>query len=124
MENLKTTTPTPLRIAIAGGGLAGATLIYALQKYSHLDVNIYESRAEFSERGAAVGLSQNSLRALNEIGANMKDLLDDAGAVSIHSSVLCIVSYIWVPNYTHRSRMTFFTGIRRQRGYDSLRAWS
>ena len=49
-----------LRIAISGGGLAGATLANALVKHPHLDVHVYESALEFSERGASVGLALNA----------------------------------------------------------------
>ncbi|KAF4624981.1 hypothetical protein G7Y89_g13187 [Cudoniella acicularis] len=71
-----------LRLAIIGGGLAGATLMNALTKYSHLDVRIYESAPEFSERGAAVGLATNAQRALEEISPEMGEALDKAGAGS------------------------------------------
>ena len=85
-------TSRKLRIAIVGGGLAGATLINALLKHEHLSVDIFESAPEFSERGAAVGLSQNAQRALLEIGQPVADCLDRAGAVQMNSSRLAIVS--------------------------------
>jgi len=81
-----------LRIAITGGGLAGATLINALMKYPHIDVHIYESAPEFSERGTAVGLAKNSQNALDEIGPSVKDALVAAGAVSMNSTRGAIVS--------------------------------
>lgn len=87
-------TQTPaIKIAVIGGGLAGATLANALLKHAHLDVHVYESAPEFSERGAAVGLASDAQRALkqvvgeNEAGA----LLDKAGAVAQASTRLCIV---------------------------------
>lgn len=79
-------SPRRLRIAISGGALAGATLMNALSKHPHLDPHIYESAAEFSERGAAVGLSVNAQRALSEIGEPVRKALDNAGAVEMHSS--------------------------------------
>ena len=87
-------TPTPLRklrVAISGGGLAGATLANALLDQPHLDVHIYESAPEFSERGAAVGLAVNAQRALSEIIPCVSELLDKAGAVSMKSTRLVIV---------------------------------
>ena len=81
-----------LRVAIAGGGLAGATLINVLQKYPHLDVQIYESAPEFSERGAAVGISSNAQNALSEMSPNLIELLIDAGALRMNSTQLVIVS--------------------------------
>ncbi|MCJ1356784.1 MAG: hypothetical protein MMC33_006780 [Icmadophila ericetorum] len=81
-----------LRIAITGGGLAGATLAHALIKHSHLDVRLYESASEFSERGAAVGLSGNAQRALVELGLSLREALDKAGAVRMNSSRIQIGS--------------------------------
>jgi hypothetical protein len=80
-----------LRIAIVGGGLAGATLMNALTNYPHLDVNIYESAPEFSERGAAVGLSENAQRAMSELGPNVREALGRAGAVQMNSTRFVIV---------------------------------
>ncbi|EGC48754.1 salicylate hydroxylase [Histoplasma capsulatum var. duboisii H88] len=72
----------PIRIAISGGGMAGASLLHALLKYPHLDVHIFESAAEFREAGAAVGVARNGLAALNLIGASAGQCLERAGAVS------------------------------------------
>ena len=95
-----------LRIAITGGGLAGATLAHALIKHSHLDVRLYESASEFSERGAAVGLSGNAQRALVELGLSLREALDKAGAVRMNSSRIQIVGKsprIWLesPSLTY-----------------------
>lgn len=73
--------PTSIRIAISGGGLAGASLLHALAKYSHLDVHIFESASAFKERGAAVGISRNALSALDLIGPTATACLKRAGAV-------------------------------------------
>ncbi|KAK2747202.1 hypothetical protein FQN55_005197 [Onygenales sp. PD_40] len=73
------------RIAIIGGGLAGTTLANALINIPHLDINVYEAAPEFSERGAAVGLSVNAQRALGEIFPSASDILKKAGAVRLNS---------------------------------------
>lgn len=70
-----------IRVAISGGGLAGATLIHALSKHSHLDVHVFESASAFKERGAAVGISRNALSALDSIGPTATACLTRAGAV-------------------------------------------
>ncbi|XXH03067.1 hypothetical protein Hte_009457 [Hypoxylon texense] len=75
-----------MRIAIIGGGLAGASLANALVQFSHLDIHVYESAPEFSERGAAVGLASNTQRALQHILPSAKEMLRKAGAVSLNSS--------------------------------------
>jgi salicylate hydroxylase len=84
------TIPTPVRIAIIGGGLAGATLGNALIQLPHLDVQIYESAPEFSENGAAVALTVNAQRVLKELSG--KHILERAGAVPVHSSRIMLVS--------------------------------
>lgn len=71
----------PIRIAISGGGLAGATLIHALLKYPHLDVHIFESASAFREDGMAVGIARNALTALDLIGPSAAQSLSRAGAV-------------------------------------------
>ena len=80
-----------LRVAIIGGGLAGATLANALFDQPHLDIHIFESAPEFSERGAAVGLAVNAQRALAEVIPSANELLDRAGAVPMNSTRIVVV---------------------------------
>ncbi|KAK7749137.1 hypothetical protein SLS62_008425 [Diatrype stigma] len=82
----------PVRVAIIGGGLAGVTLANALVRIPHLDVQVYESAPEFSERGAAVGLSSNALAALRHIVPSADEALEKAGAVTMNSSRLVVGS--------------------------------
>ncbi|KAI1260714.1 salicylate hydroxylase [Xylariaceae sp. FL1019] len=81
-----------IRIAIVGGGLAGASLANALISIPKLEIHIFESAPEFSERGAAIGLSRNAQRALQEFVPSAKNLLRAAGAVRMRSSRLMIGS--------------------------------
>lgn len=83
---------TTLRIAIIGGGLAGITLANALILIPHLDVQVYESAPEFSERGAALGLSSNALTVLQHILPSAQDSLSKAGAVPMNSTRFLLVS--------------------------------
>lgn len=71
----------PIRVAISGGGLAGASLVHALIQHTHLDVHVFESAAEFKEVGAAVGIARNALAALDLIGPSAAESLKRAGAV-------------------------------------------
>lgn len=81
-ESFKLTTMTQsIRIAIVGGGVAGASLLHALIKYSHLDVHIFESATEFKEAGMAFGLARNAQAALQLIGPSAMQCLQRAGAV-------------------------------------------
>ncbi|KAL1871086.1 hypothetical protein Daus18300_004831 [Diaporthe australafricana] len=70
-----------IRIAIIGGGLAGASLIHALIKSPHLDVHIFEAAPEFKEAGMAIGIARNAQAALRLIGPSAEKCLDQAGAV-------------------------------------------
>ena len=72
-----------LRIAISGGGLAGAITCHALSLHAHLDVHIFESAPAFKEAGAAIGIARNAQKALNLIGPSAVDRLKSAGAVPL-----------------------------------------
>lgn len=85
-------TATPIRVAIIGGGLAGATLANALVRTPHLQIQVYESAPEFSERGAAIGLATNFQQALAQIIPSAKTILEKAGAVAMNSSRIVLVS--------------------------------
>ncbi|MCJ1325778.1 hypothetical protein MMC10_002441 [Thelotrema lepadinum] len=87
------TKPAPkLRIAISGGGLAGAAIANALVQHRYLEVHVYESALEFSERGAAVGLTINAQNAFDAIVLSAKESLSRAGAVSMNSTRLIVGS--------------------------------
>ncbi|PYI19484.1 salicylate hydroxylase [Aspergillus japonicus CBS 114.51] len=73
-------SPT-IRIAISGGGLAGASLLHALLPHKHLDVHIFESAPAFREAGMAVGIARNALTALELISPSAVQCLEAAGAV-------------------------------------------
>ena len=89
-------TPTKLRIAISGGGLAGAAIANALFRQPHLDVHVYESAAEFMESGQAVGIAINAQRALSMIVPDAEDLFQRAGAIPKSSTRIMIVG-TWKP---------------------------
>lgn len=58
---------TPLTVAIVGGGFAGLTLAIGLQKYAHLDVQVYEATERFSEIGAGIVFGPNAQQAMRLI---------------------------------------------------------
>lgn len=78
------TPPNRIRIGIIGGGLAGATLANALIQHPHLEIELFESAPEFSERGAAVGLAVNAQKALQQVIPSAQELLDKAGGVPMN----------------------------------------
>ncbi|KAI9708183.1 MAG: hypothetical protein M1820_004137 [Bogoriella megaspora] len=77
-----------LRIAISGGGLAGAALANILFRQDHLEVQLFESAPEFSERGQAISVAINAQHALARVVPDAEDLLKRAGAVPMHSTRL------------------------------------
>ncbi|KAI1417355.1 FAD/NAD(P)-binding domain-containing protein [Hypoxylon sp. FL1857] len=81
-----------IRIAIVGGGFAGATLANGLLGLDHLETHVFESAPEFSERGAAVGLSGNALIALQHVLPAARETLTKAGAVPINSTRIMLGS--------------------------------
>lgn len=70
-----------IRVAICGGGVAGAILLHALLPHLHLDVHIFESAPVFKEAGQAIGITRSALSSLDLIGASAMQCLDRAGAV-------------------------------------------
>ncbi|KAI1348436.1 FAD/NAD(P)-binding domain-containing protein [Xylaria sp. FL0043] len=82
-----------IRIGIIGGGLAGVTVAIALSKHPHVDVHVYESSPQFTERGAGIGLSPLALEALDDIIPSVIHLLKTkAGAVEADAARLVIGS--------------------------------
>jgi salicylate hydroxylase len=81
-----------IRIAIIGGGLAGASLANALSPVPHISVQLFEAAPTFSERGAAVGLSVNAQLALKETLEASERILKNAGSVPMTSTRVMIVS--------------------------------
>lgn len=98
---MDSTSSSPLRIAIVGGGLCGLTVANALVHYRDLhgedpalplEVRVYEAKPELAERGANVGLSGNAKRALRDCVPNADLMLAEAGAVHMVSTCIMLVS--------------------------------
>ena len=83
---------TRIRVAISGGGLAGATLARSLMKLPNIDLRIYESAPAFKEWGAAVGLTQNAQQALQLIDPELWASFDLAGALQMNGMRTIVVS--------------------------------
>mmetsp|Transcript_21029 Transcript_21029/g.27625 ORF Transcript_21029/g.27625 Transcript_21029/m.27625 type:complete len:524 (+) Transcript_21029:103-1674(+) len=60
------TTESPMKVAIAGGGVGGLMTARALQKHG-IDVVIYERTAEFKRFGGPIQLASNALSTIKAI---------------------------------------------------------
>ncbi|KAJ5679563.1 hypothetical protein N7462_007807 [Penicillium macrosclerotiorum] len=63
----------PLRILIAGAGIAGLATAISLARISSiskLDIQLYEQAPELNEIGASIALSPNGMRTLEKLGVN------------------------------------------------------
>ena len=78
VTNGVTSTERIIRIAIIGGGIGGLCLALGLLEKSHLDVQVYEAAASFSEIGAGVAFARNGAQALALIGPTARQALDEA----------------------------------------------
>lgn len=82
-------TPT-IRIAISGGGVAGASLLRSLLAHAHLDAHIFESAPQFREEGVAFGIGRNATAALDLMGGSARACLELAGGVQMKGSALWV----------------------------------
>jgi len=60
----------PLKVAIAGGGVGGVMLAYALQKKG-FDVTVFEKAAKFSRFGGPIQLASNALSCVNALSPDL-----------------------------------------------------
>lgn len=113
----------PIRIAIVGGGLAGAAIANALVHLPHLEIHVFESSPDFSERGAAIGLAGNAQRALQQFIPSAMDLLNRAGAVPIQSARVMMVSKSCTLYDARYDRAQHYIGRRSRYRYIRMRPW-
>ncbi|KAH7082303.1 hypothetical protein FB567DRAFT_630703 [Paraphoma chrysanthemicola] len=81
-----------IKIAISGGGLAGAAIARALYKHANVQVDVYESAPEFSEKGMAIGMAVNAQRALEKLVPDADEMFTRVGAVTINSSRIILAA--------------------------------
>ena len=65
--------PSRIRVAIAGGGIAGLCLARGLSQYDHLDIQVYEATPEYRDVGAGMALHRNAIRAMELIDPVLKN---------------------------------------------------
>ncbi|KAI0101092.1 FAD/NAD(P)-binding domain-containing protein [Daldinia grandis] len=74
-------SPSAIRVAIIGGGLAGATVLRGLLRYPHITVDMYESRPTFRDGGPGLAFTSKAQDILAAIDPELEYCLDRAGAV-------------------------------------------
>jgi salicylate hydroxylase len=100
-----------IEIAVSGGGLAGAAIARALYQQPHIQVNVYESAPEFLEKGMAIVVAINAQRALAKLVPDVEEMFKRAGAVTVNSSRIMLVSC-----YFYLSKTLFIIERQRRRG--------
>ncbi|KAJ5383549.1 hypothetical protein N7517_001460 [Penicillium concentricum] len=71
----------PIRVLIAGAGIAGLATAISLTRISalpNLDIQLFEQASELLEIGASIALSPNGMRTLEKLGVH-KALTDEVG---------------------------------------------
>ena len=63
---------TPIKVAIAGGGIAGLALAAGLAKKPHIDVHVYEAVREYRDVGAGLALHLNATQALGLVDPSLR----------------------------------------------------
>ncbi|KAI0134594.1 hypothetical protein BJ170DRAFT_206775 [Xylariales sp. AK1849] len=66
-----------IKVAIAGGGIAGLALAAGLIKQPHIEVCIYESVPGYRDVGAGLALHLNAMKAMTLIGPELRDAYMD-----------------------------------------------
>ena len=91
--------PSPIHIAIAGGGIGGLCLMLGLLKHPHIDVNVYEAAPTFSEFGAGVEIGPNAQWALELLGPEAEKAFVNCTTTNLHTSHATVfLDYIVVSN--------------------------
>lgn len=70
MTSDSTTAKLPLKIAVAGAGVGGVFLGYALQTKG-FDVTVYEKTGKFSRFGGPIQLASNALSCVNALSPDL-----------------------------------------------------
>ncbi|KAI2619822.1 FAD/NAD(P)-binding domain-containing protein [Hypomontagnella submonticulosa] len=74
-------SPSTIRVAIIGGGLAGAAVLRGLLRYPHIAVDMYEQKPAFRDEGPGLSFNATTQAMLAAIDPELGACLDHAGAV-------------------------------------------
>ena len=95
--------PTPLRVAVVGGGIGGVAAATALLRRG-IDVRLYEQAPALTEVGAGVAIQPNGVRMLQRLGLGDDLLRFGARFVEPHfrNTDGSFVAAMWPPELTNR----------------------
>ncbi|KAL7953971.1 FAD/NAD(P)-binding domain-containing protein [Trichoderma compactum] len=106
----------PLRVIIAGAGIAGLATAISLTRVSgipDLDIQLYEQAPELREIGASIALSPNGLRTLEKLGVDsaLSDEIGFRGPIGIPqiyrhwktNEVVSVDTFANVPDRRHQT---------------------
>ncbi|KAI1148736.1 hypothetical protein F4825DRAFT_80893 [Nemania diffusa] len=74
-------SPSTIRVAIVGGGIASAALLRGLLRHSHIAADIYESQPSFKAEGHNITLTSAAEEILVKLDPSLDDCLSRAEAV-------------------------------------------
>ncbi|KAI0441648.1 hypothetical protein F4803DRAFT_409301 [Xylaria telfairii] len=74
-------SPSTIRVAIIGGGIASAALLRGLLRHSHIAADIYESQPSFKAEGHTITLTAAAEEILLKLDPSLDDCLSRAEAV-------------------------------------------
>ncbi|EME45149.1 hypothetical protein DOTSEDRAFT_71005 [Dothistroma septosporum NZE10] len=72
------TSVSVVTAAVVRGGFAGLALAIGLQKYAHIDVQVYEAAEKFSQVGAGIVVGPNAQQATRLIDPASLRSLEEA----------------------------------------------
>jgi hypothetical protein len=87
-ENTTTNGISPLKVAIVGGGIGGVLLALGLQKYAHIDYQLYEAAPTFGEVGLGVAIGPNAQKAFEIIDPRARNVLNELASTNVWESHL------------------------------------
>lgn len=80
-------SPSTVRVAIVGGGIASAALLRGLLRHSHIAADIYEEQPAFRAEGPALTLTPTAEEILLKLDPSLDDCLSRAEAVyAVHDT--------------------------------------
>ena len=83
-----------IRIAIIGGSIGGCTLANGLLQLPNVEFDVFEKQPAFNERGAGVAIAPNAVKAIEAMGLDTKQMLQNADAkknISISCHVVSLM---------------------------------